>query len=335
VDPQAQGANQVGPRTIQDTLGWQACMTDRAHTRRRALLAALVAATITVALAVPSRSAVLRTPVRAKRGIGEFQPAHSGAYFAWERNTKAQPGHYDVYAQRSGGQRFKINAKKSNGALGGIDGTLLTYQQYFGDNSDIKLYNLVSRRRFEPRTYVNTKLWEYWPSISGEWLLFGRRNLAGDKRWVILFNRRSKRVRVLDVTTSTNTFLGPGQITGNWAVWHRCKPPTKCDVFRYDIQRGVSRKIPNPSDRSQYAASVTAEGNVFFARGSRQCGKRVKLMRYRKGRTPRPLLRLGRGRDIGDTYASTTSSGDVQIFFEQNQCRRVRTGTDIFRLRFI
>jgi hypothetical protein len=302
---------------------------------RRLSVGAALAALLVLASSAPSQGAIQRIPMRAKEGIGEFQPAHSGAYFGWEQNSKANLDHYDVFVHRAGGKRRKVNAPKTQAAMGGIDGNILVYQQFWGTRtSDIRFLNLRTGKRYAPRVFVNTRLWEYWPSISGDWLLFGRRTIAGDKRRIILYNRARDAVRLLDITSSTSTFLAPGQVNGNWAVWHRCKPPTKCDVYRYNIALRATRKIPNPTDKSQYAASVTRDGTVFFARGRRTCGRGVQLMRYRDGR-PRALHRLKRGRDVGDTYASLTASGEVQLFFEQNRCGRLASGSDIFRVRFL
>jgi hypothetical protein len=285
--------------------------------------AASAACLIAVAGAAPSDGAIVRRRVVAKRGIGEFQPAHDSGWLAWEENSRADLDHYDVYARREGGARFKVN-ESGQAAVGGIDGDLLVYQGWRGKSSNIRFMDLSTRRRFSPQVFVNTRLWEYWPSISGDWLLFGRRNARRTRRKVILFNRATLTHRVLDVTSSGSAFLAPGQVNGNWAVWHRCKPPTRCNVYRYNIRLRIAKRIPNPTGRSQYAASVTPEGTVFFARGSRMCGRAVSLMRYTPGQRLRRLARLRPGRDLGDTYVSIGPSGAPAIFFERNTCRRLR-----------
>jgi len=299
----------------------------------RALLV-VTASVLTVMVATSSHSAIERRPVLTKKGIGEFLPARGGDWLTWQENSRSRLSHYDVFARRDGGRRFRVNAV-GEGAVGGIDGSLLVYQQWKGGQSNIRFMDLATRQRFSPRVFINSKLWEYWPSISGDWVLFGRRNAASTRRKIFLFNRSTLKHRILDLTASPETVLLPGQVNGNWAVWHRCKPPTKCDVYRYNINLRVVKRIPNPSDRSQYAASVTLRGTVFFARGSRECGRNVSLMRYTPGGGLRKLTVLRPRRDVGDTYAATTARGDTALFFEQNTCDQVRKGTDVFKIRFI
>ncbi|MGH2765418.1 MAG: hypothetical protein ACRDKA_05845, partial [Actinomycetota bacterium] len=71
---------------------------------------------------------------------GEFQPARGPNHFAWEQNTKARPRHYDVFVQPDGGSPIKVNGGRSNGAMGGIDGDLLVYQEFRKRKSDLYFF---------------------------------------------------------------------------------------------------------------------------------------------------------------------------------------------------
>ena len=49
--------------------------------------------------------------------FGEYQGVRGDDFLAWQQNTKAHPGRYDVYARpMAGGEAFKVNAPGTNGA---------------------------------------------------------------------------------------------------------------------------------------------------------------------------------------------------------------------------
>src|ERR687892_1014137 len=106
---------------------------------------------------------VIDVPVLTTRA-GERMVAATPGYLTWAQNTRARPGHFDVFAKMTGGSRFKVNAAGTEGALGGIDGTTLAYQEYEFKRglSDIKLFDLETLTKTDPPTGVNTTNWEYW-----------------------------------------------------------------------------------------------------------------------------------------------------------------------------
>src|SRR3990172_6374664 len=115
--------------------------------------------------------------------VGEYQGVRGKDFLAWQQNTRDRPGHYDVFARPlEGGSATKVNAAGTNGANGGIEGDLLVYQQFEGGvehgSSDLKFYDLATEKRSSPPRGINTRQWEFWPSMSGQWILFGR--LSGD-----------------------------------------------------------------------------------------------------------------------------------------------------------
>src|SRR5207248_10322593 len=104
-------------------------------------------------------------------------------YLAWRRNNRKRPGHYDADVRQGGGRPVKVNARGTQGWIGGISGTTLFYQQAFKRHSDLNFFELTTHRR----TYAagfNTRSWEWHPSISGDWVLFGRS--AADTDYMIL-----------------------------------------------------------------------------------------------------------------------------------------------------
>jgi hypothetical protein len=248
---------------------------------------------------------------------GEFQPARGPSHFAWEQNTKAQPRHYDVFVQPDGGSPIKVNAGRSNGALGGIDGNLLVYQQFRRNQSDILFFDLATGQRSNPPAGVNSRHWEYWPSVSGPWLLYARR--MDDQRRLILFNTGSGELRTLDKTKPARSFIGPGQVNGDYVVWSSCK--SRCNVYRYHVPTGSMSLIPNPGGY-QRAPSVTADGTVYYARGGKRCGAGESLVRSPIEGPETVLVQLPEALGIGDTYAFTQPNGSVDVFFDRISCGR-------------
>jgi hypothetical protein len=262
---------------------------------------------------------------------GEFQPARGLHHTAWERNTPARPGHYDVYARAEDGSAFKVNAAGTGAANGGISGDRLVYQQFRGRSSDLKIYDLGARQRRNAPRAVNTRAWEYWPSISGARLLFGRLKLGSGARAILLYNTRSRTTRRLAGTRSEGSFLAPGQVNGNYAVWAKCTR-AGCAVFRYNALTKSTTKLRGSG--SQHAPSVTRSGTVFYARSrSSRCGSEVRLVRAAKGRRPVTIARLPDGHDVGDTYAYSDPFGNSELLHDDFVCDG-KTGSDIYERAF-
>jgi hypothetical protein len=251
--------------------------------------------------------------------FGEYQGVRGEDYLAWQQNTKKHPGHYDVFARpMAGGDAFKVNAAGTDGANGGIEGDLLVYQQFDRGRSDLKFFDLRTKERTSPPAGVNTRRWEYWPSMSGQWLLFGR--LAGDgSREIILYDLSTRDATKLDEVGRRDTFLEPGQVNGDYAVWSRCTPGTKCNVILYNIVDGLKTRIPNPGG-FQYAPSVSSDGTVTFARSASGCGNRVRLLRYPLGGPATELWRVPSGGDVGTTRIYVNAQGDATLYFDNFAC---------------
>ncbi|MBA2724461.1 MAG: hypothetical protein H0U53_00585 [Actinobacteria bacterium] len=81
----------------------------------------------------------------------ESNPAVSIGYIAWSQNSAARPRHEDLYAQPDGAAKFKVNAPRTEGFGGNIDGSTLVYTQWRNGRGDIKFFNLEDRTRVESR----------------------------------------------------------------------------------------------------------------------------------------------------------------------------------------
>jgi hypothetical protein len=275
-------------------------------------------------------SAAPSSPVPAlNTRAGEFQPVRSGRYLAWEQNSTAHPGRFNLYARSPSGRPFRINRAGTNAANGGIQGARLVYQQYARGHSGLRFFNLKTKKRWAARKPVDSSAWEYWPSLSRHWLLFGRRWDNGGRQ-LVLFNLRSRKWRTLAHTRSPQSFIQPGQVRGDYVVWSACRRGSKCNVFRYRISRSRKIRVPNPG-RYQESPSVTGRGAVFFVRRGQACRSPAALVRYRPGGGDRTLFRLPNGQNVGDTYVYSDAFGNAQLFFEQFTCGSP-TGSNVWRV---
>ncbi|MGZ8567604.1 MAG: InlB B-repeat-containing protein, partial [Actinomycetota bacterium] len=280
---------------------------------------ALVAVVLPAALGtMPEALAATPELVLGRPRVGEYQPVRGDGYLAWQQNSKKRPEHYDVYARPlDGGAKFKVNARKNNGANGDIDDGVLVYQQFQGDRSDIALFDLDARSRSEPPAGVNTRQWEYWPSLSGDQILFGRLYGNGMRR-VFLFDVSSGTRTKLDELKGKDDFLAPGQVNGDYAVWYRCISERQCEVFRYRISEGSSEAIPGAG--LQRTPSVAPDGTVYLVRSAPGCGNRVRLMRLPVQGPEEILTRLSSGRDIGTTRVSIAPDGEATVLYDNYDC---------------
>jgi Divergent InlB B-repeat domain len=286
---------------------------------RRGVHVVIAAVTVSAALTGPQVPSAYGRPVLHSRA-GEFQPVRSGRYLAWEQNTRSHPDRYKIYARRKSGRRFQVSAPRAEGANGGIDGTRLVFQQFHKGKSDIKLFDLARRRRRGAPKGINTRHWEYWPSISGDWVLFGRLARGGDRK-VLLVNLTSGARRVIARTGSKRAFLAPGQVNGQWAAYAKCTPTTKCDVFRYNLASKGTSEVPNPGFY-QRAASITPSGTVYFVRARHRCGRSVRVMRHALGNRATAVRRLPDGVDVGDTYVFSRGTRPDKVLYDRRRCGR-------------
>lgn len=249
----------------------------------------------------------------------EAIPSADSEHLAWSQATRRSP-RYQLYMQRSGQPKVRVNRARTQGFSGGFDGETFVYQETRGTQSNLHFYDVANGGRSAPPAGVNTRHWEWHPTVSGEWLLFGRINTAARVDLVLLRNLVTGETRRLGrLRWGRGTIAEPGQVSGNYAVWYRCTPA--CDVFLYDIAAGTTTRIPNPNRRQQYDPSVTSDGTVYFVRSGRGCGTSVRLVRHPLGGPSRALASLGAGRDSFHTYALENDDGTTSLFFDRVRCR--------------
>jgi hypothetical protein len=256
-------------------------------------------------------------------GAGEFQPVRGDGFIAWQQNTRRDPDEFDVYARALGRTgTFRVNPATANGANGDIDGDVLVFQQFGIASSRLKLFDLSRRRDSNLPSAANSPEWEYWPSISGNNVLFGRLYDSGLRR-IFLLDLSANTVRRLDRSRVPGDFvdLAPGQVNGDWAVWHKCRSETDCDVIRYNIADADRDTIPNRGGR-QYSPAVSSTGTVFYARSRARCGSGVRLVSRPVDGRPVTLTNLPSGDDVSAMDAYTDPEGRTTVLFDQFDCAR-------------
>jgi hypothetical protein len=179
------------------------------------------------------------------------------------------------------------------------------------------LYDAGKRRRRSAGRRVNTRAWEYYPSLSRPWLLFARANRRFTERRMILANLKTGRVVTLDRMRSRDACcMTTGQVNVRYATWVKCT--SRCDVFRYDIGSRKKIRVPNPKVEDSFGSSVTEDGTVYFGRGPGGCGRDIRLMKYEEGRVSL-VTDLPHGRDFFTTFVRT-SGPDTSLYLDALMC---------------
>lgn len=267
---------------------------------------------------VDVRVPVAQIRVRAATRVDEITPSAAPGLLAWAQGPRANFRFWNLLVQPTGEARRKVNRARTHGYSGGFDGERFVYQEVRGRQSNLTFYDLVDRTRSAPPAGVNTPNWEWHPTVSGDWLLFGRTNVGRERDRVILRNLVTGETRVLDTVPWGLGFTEPGQVSGNYVVWYRCAPT--CNVFRYDIAAQTVAPIPNPGGH-QYDPSVTDDGTAYFIRSGFGCGVAVRLVRQPVDGPRKRLAELPAGRDSGHTYAVENANGTTSVFFHRATCR--------------
>lgn len=193
--------------------------------------------------ATGAAGAATQVAVKASSAFEQVPGTGGGTYFAWSRGNPAR-----LLIQSGPGQpAFRVNGSRSHAWSGSIDGTTFVYQLARGGNSDIRLMDVVSHVKSVP-TGINTRRWEWHPTISGDWILFGRSTLDRNRSRVLLHNTSTDQTITLADAQGRSTRTDPGQVSGDYAVWDRCAHHV-CNVYRYRISTGR-----RPGSRTRWRA---------------------------------------------------------------------------------
>lgn len=299
-------------------------------TRTRAtLLVAGAAALATLAVAGEVWANLAQTPVLNTPRY-EALPGMSGANLVWSQPSIARPNHFNAFV-RTSGVTTQLNAARTFGFTGGVDGNKIVFQQVsLRGQSDLRMYNVATHQHHAPPAGVNSTAWEYHPTISGNWLLFGRIIGAHNSR-VILRSTTSKTSFQLAVENSSKIGTTPGQVNGNWAVWEQCWDD-HCSVYRRDIAAKTTTVLVNslPPARFEYSPSVAADGTAYYIHSGKGCGNTVKLVKQPVGGPETVLNTFNQGIDVLATNASADPTSGTDVLFEKYYCKRATS--DIYKV---
>jgi hypothetical protein len=107
----------------------------------------LIASAVMLVGVVPAQGVASRTSVIGTSSY-EYNGVASSGYLAWTVWT----GKKNLVYGKASGSRFRVNASKTQGWVGGLDGSTLVYQQYSPGRSvsDIYTYDLATKTGASP-----------------------------------------------------------------------------------------------------------------------------------------------------------------------------------------
>lgn len=294
--------------------------------RRKRLFPFAAFAALTIAFAATAATAPAPVKVGPRNEVG---PAASDDWFVWSKSRAKQTSPFDLFAQQTGHKAFKVNPKNTQAYAGGIDRTTLVYQLIRGAaRSDLRLYDLTTRRLQAMPPGINTPQWECCATISGGWVLFGRGQAYSRNRQIVLLaNLTTGEQRVLDQLENKNGIVSAGQLNGNFAVWAKCNPYPRCQIFRYDLASASTTPVPATAGKVVYSPSVNEYGTVYYGQSNRGCGKSAQLLRQPVGGGPEVIARLPQGRDLDVSFAHripVRPPGDVittRVYYDSVRCK--------------
>ena len=297
----------------------------------------LAAATLAAAgLAVTATVAIgASTPVPVKAtSRNETAPAAGNDWLAWSRSRGNRPTPYDVFAQQTGHPAFKVNPKGTQAFTGGIDGTTLVYQLLRGRTgvrSDLRLYDLATRHQLPMPAGVNSSKWECCATISAGWILYSRgQAYSRGIQLILLRNLTTGEQRVLDAIHDRRGLTSAGQLNGSFAVWRRCDPYPKCEIFRYDLASASTTALPTAPGKLVYAPSVNEYGTVYYVQSGRGCGRSVQLVKQPLDGGAQMIASLPAGRDVDVTFAHHVITDPpagvrtTRIYYDVLRCKSKR-----------
>jgi hypothetical protein len=282
--------------------------------------------TLAVGLATPASASIsqyIRTPRNA------FRVAVDNGVHAWSVDSTAHPYAYRVWVKPSGGPAYPVSAATSSALVGNIDlgnptyGNVLTFwagRGYGRGQRDLRLWDLDNREPLTLPAGINTpKADEVEPSISGDYLLFGRIQPSGASRLLLYRFSTHTFTSIVHLKPSGFPYFS-GQIDGDYVVYHVCSGTTGvCNVFRRQVSSSTTVKVPNPR-RATYWPTVLADGTVYYVQGSpRVCGHRTRLMRWTGGGTATILATLPEGADAAGMDADR-QGGNTTLYFTRIRC---------------
>ena len=217
----------------------------------------------------------------------------------------------------------KVNPAGTQAWPGGFSGDRLIFQQESASRqSDLRFYNTATHGYGVVPAGWNSGAWEWKPTISGHYVLFGRITEKTNREVILLGDLTTGHLKLLSALTGKNADNEPGQVDGNYATWMECPDfNTSCDVYEYNITSGVTSKVSNTfsSGRFQMNPSVSSDGTVYFFHSSLACGASVTLDKRALGAPRTTLAAFPHGVDGADSYVDD-SNGTRVVYYSRVNC---------------
>jgi len=310
--------------------------------RKRSVSRMLLTAASAVLLLPPVAVAYSTTSASTPTGVrttarSEVWPAAGRGVLAWTQNSRRRPNQYDLYVKKRGRHAFRVNPRRTWGATGDINGSTLVYTQgRRTGKSDIRFLNLDTGRRRAPRGVNTRRNFESQPSRAGAWLLFkrSRRSFNSPQR-IILRNLATGRQRLLASGDGGRRWAQTGKVRGRFATYVKCRNFSFCNVFRYNIATRRTVRVPNPRHKALYATSVTGDGTVYYAIGSKvNCPRDASLWKLTPNGRRVKLATLGPRFDTAVTSPVVQPNGTVEVYFDAYRVRRdcAARSVDIYKI---
>jgi hypothetical protein len=298
------------------------------------------AAALLALLAGPAQAATpTPTAVVVDPSFAAYTPTATATDVAWEQNSAANPGSWNVRARsRSGGASWQVNSVGSAGynpsaVVGGTD--TIIYQQAGSRDSNLLFYNLVTKTRKKAPAKVDSPLWEYYPEASTKYIAFMRLNSTS--RLLLLYNRSHDSItKIASVKKSCNFCLQPTFVGASHLVYTQCSASTFACTIRVLTIGGSSINVPRqPAPHSTWGATYDeSTGDVYYVNSTTWCGLFASVDRWNVSgaSSPEVIVDFTEGIDGGSTALAPDQAvpGDTDLLYSQYDC--ISGDSDIWQL---
>jgi hypothetical protein len=284
---------------------------------RRSLTAALSAGLGLLLAAPPASAGAVDMPVKTT-SANEVAGGADGSWVGWSQAPSGSAS-FQALASDSGGSPITLNENGKVATIGGIEGDTAVFRQNDSASDwNIYRYDLDQQQRTKYGTKVNTTGKEFAPTVSGGRLLFGR-VIATNTETIRVFTPSSGKTRVLDTIHATFTdSVGPGQINGKFAVWHRCAP--KCNVFEWNRQTDNITKLVNGSGQNQWFAAVAPDGTAYYVREGVQCDSVAKIVEDPRNGPPHVIFTLPNDTTAAHLFVDDVGAMGRNVYYSAVHC---------------
>lgn len=240
-------------------------------------------------------------PVRDDPNVVETAPSAQRGWFGWSQNSAANPDHLNFFVQPAGGDRIRVNAPRTQGLGGDKVGGAVFYVQQYGDRPPrINRYDLssglrsplppkVNHWRHTVRPYIGTEPNRVLTGVrgdvtsSGPWLLYSGymrfldfEDFVYPHDTVVLYNRRTQRLRLVETKSDEDYDLEAGQVNGSFVAYletdNFSDGETPTVAYRHNLQTGRTVSFaPGEQFLRQSAPSVSSDGTVYYFETALDC----------------------------------------------------------------